>query len=74
MRAVPGADLAGDPGHEAGSQPMAALRGGCAAPYTQQPLSGANTGAQRPGPNATDADSPTSGHLAGATWTYNGGA
>ncbi|WP_367325355.1 hypothetical protein [Streptomyces sp. HUAS ZL42] len=53
---------------------MAALRGGCAAPYTQQPLSGANTGAQRPGPNATDADSPTSGHLAGATWTYNGGA
>lgn len=63
-----------DPGHEGGSQPMASLRGGCAAPNTQQPLMGANTGAQRPGPNATDSQSPDSGFMGGSVQTYSGGA
>lgn len=73
-RAVPGTDLSGDPGHEAGRQDMKSLKGGCAAVYTQQPLSGTNTGAPQPGPNATDADSPSSGHMGGSMQAYTGGA
>ncbi len=70
MRAVPGADLSGDPGHESGRQDMRALKGGCAAAYTQQPLMGANAGAQRPGPNAMDSESPDSGFLGASAQTY----
>ncbi|MEU6316097.1 hypothetical protein [Streptomyces sp. NPDC047009] len=71
-RAVPGTDLSIDIGHEGSSQPMAALRGGCAAAPTQQPLGGANTGAQRPGPNAMDTESPDSGFMGGVMGNYSG--
>lgn len=75
LRAVPGSDLSGDPGHESGSQPMRSLKGAMAAPFEQQPMAGVNTGPVRGDlANATDKDSPTSGHLAGATWTYGGTA
>lgn len=69
-RAVPGSDLTGDPGHEGGSQPMQSLKGGCAAAPTQMPLGGQNTGAQRPGPNAMDSESPDSGFLGASAQTY----
>lgn len=70
-RAVPGRDLSGDPGHEGGSQPMASLRGGCAAAPTQQPLMGANTGAPaRDLANAMDTESPDSGFLGGSTQSF----
>lgn len=72
-RAVPGTDLSGDPGHEGGSQPMNSLKGGCAVAYTQQPLSGANTGAPgRDLANATDDQSPDSGFMGGSMQTYSG--
>lgn len=71
-RAVPGTDLSGDPGHEGGSQPMTALKGGCAAPITVAPLAGTNSGAQRPGPNATDTESPNSGFMGGVMHNYSG--
>lgn len=70
MRAVPGSDLSGDPGHEAGRQDMKVLKGDCAAPNIAQPIAGTNTGAQRPGPNATDAESPSSGFLGGTAGPY----
>ena len=74
-RAVPGTDLSNDIGHEGGSQPMTSLKGGMATPNVAQPFSAPNTGAPaRDLANATDATSPTSGHLSGATWTLNGGA
>lgn len=74
LRAVPGSDLSGDPGHEGGSQPMTSLKGGCAAVNVQQPLSGPNTGAPAQDlANATDAQSPTSGHMGGSMQTYTGG-
>lgn len=72
-RAVPGNDLSGDPGHEAGNRPMHSLKGGCAAPNTQQPTMGTNTGAPHPGPNATDDESPSSGFLGGVSGPYTGG-
>ena len=74
-RAVPGTDLSGDPGHEGGGQPMRVLKGGMAAANLVQPFSAPNTGAPaRDLANATDASSPTSGYLSGATWTNGGGA
>ena len=73
-RAVPGTDLSNDIGHEGGGQPMRVLKGGCAAPNVQQPLMGANSGAQRPGPNAMDTESPDSGFIGGSPQTYSGPA
>lgn len=73
-RAVPGTDLSGDPGHEAGRRPMHVLKGGCAEPNIQQPTMGTNTGAPHPGPVATDAESPTSGFMGGSMQAYTGGA
>ncbi|MFG3205000.1 hypothetical protein [Streptomyces sp. NPDC048192] len=51
---------------------MSALKGGCAAPNVVQPLGGTNTGAQRPGPNAMDTESPDSGHMGGSMQNYTG--
>lgn len=36
--------FAGDPFHEAGSQPMAHLKGGMESPNTQMPMQGENSG------------------------------
>ncbi|MGW5475423.1 hypothetical protein [Streptomyces sp. NPDC004008] len=73
---LPTPDLsAPDLGHEGGVRPMESLQGGMASTGFVQPVQGENTAPGRViQPNATDASSATSGYLAGATWTYNGGA
>ena len=75
QRAVPGTDLANDPGREGERQPMKSLKGGMAAPNVQQPLSGGQTGSPaRDRSNDTWEQSPFAGPPGNANSTYTGAA